>query len=75
MHYDTAQCSNPVAMRALKEVAGTSQIVFGTDYWYRTAAETGRGLTTNKVFNATELRAINRGNVEKMIPSLKGKTA
>lgn len=75
MYYDTAQCSNPVAMRALREVAGVSQIVFGTDYWYRTAGETGKGLTTNKVFNAHELRAINRGNVERIIPRYKGKAA
>jgi predicted TIM-barrel fold metal-dependent hydrolase len=75
MYYDTAQCSNPVAMRALREVAGVSQIVFGTDYWYRTAGETGKGLTTNKVFNAQELRAINRGNVERIIPRYKGKAA
>ena len=42
----------------LRTVVPVSQIVFGTDYWYRTAEETGRGLTTNKVFNAEELRHI-----------------
>jgi hypothetical protein len=39
-----------------------------TDYWYRTAAETGGGLTTGKVFNAGELSAINRGNAERIFP-------
>jgi len=68
MYYDTAQSSNPVAMRALREVVPVSQIVFGTDYWYRTAAETGRGLVTSKVFNAEELSAINRGNAERILP-------
>lgn len=72
MYYDTAQASNPVAMRALRTVVPMSQIVFGTDYWYRTAEETGRGLTTNKVFNAEELRMINRGNVERILPRYKG---
>jgi hypothetical protein len=29
-------------------------------------------LNTNKVFNAEELRMINRGNVERIIPKYKG---
>ena len=71
-YYDTAQASNPVAMGALRQVVPVTQIVYGTDYWYRTAEETSRGLTTNKVFNAEELRMINRGNVERIIPKYKG---
>jgi 6-methylsalicylate decarboxylase len=71
MYYDTAQASNPVAMGALRKVVPVSQIVFGTDYWYRTAAETGKGLTTSKVFNASELHAVNRGNVERILPRYK----
>ena len=39
MYYDTAQQSNPVAMRALRTVAPVSQIVFGTDYPYRNTEE------------------------------------
>jgi len=72
MYYDTAQASNPVAMRALRTVVPVSQIVYGTDYWYRTAGETGKGLTTNQVFTAAELKMIDRGNVERMIPKYKG---
>ena len=72
MHFDTAQASNPVAMGALRKVVPVSQILFGTDYWYRTAAETGRGLVTSKVFNAAELRMINRGNAERLMPQYKG---
>ena len=71
-YYDTAQASNPVAMGALRQVVPVTQIVYGTDYWYRTAEETARGLNTNKVFNAEELRMINRGNVERIIPKYKG---
>jgi predicted TIM-barrel fold metal-dependent hydrolase len=70
-YYDTAQSSNPVAMDALKKVVGASQIVFGTDYWYRTAEETGRGLVTSRVFTPTELRAIDRGNAERLMPRLR----
>ena len=67
-YYDTAQASNPVAMGALRQVVPVTQILFGTDYWYRTAEETGRGLTTNKVFNAQELQMIGRGNAERIMP-------
>jgi len=71
MYFDTAQASNPVAMGALRQVVPVSQILFGTDYWYRTAAETAHGLTTCKVFNDAELRMINRGNAEKLLPKYK----
>ena len=72
MYYDTAQASNPVAMGALRKVVPVSQIVYGTDYWYRSAAETSRGLMTNGVFSADELKAINRGNAERILPRYKG---
>jgi hypothetical protein len=68
MYYDTAQASNPVAMSALRKVVPVSQIPYGTDYWYRTAAETHRGLDAGKVFNAQELRAVNRENAERILP-------
>lgn len=68
MYYDTAQCSNPVAMGALRKVVPVSQIVFGTDFHWRTAEETGRGLITSKIFNDAELHAINRGNAERILP-------
>jgi hypothetical protein len=68
MYYDTAQCSNPVAMGALRKVVPVSQIVFGTDFHWRTAEETGRGLITGKIFNEAELHAINRGNAERLLP-------
>ena len=70
-YYDTAQSSNPIAMDALRKVVGVSQIVFGTDFWYRTAEETGRGLVTSGVFTPAELQAIDRGNAERLIPRLK----
>lgn len=70
-YYDTAQSSNPIAMGALRQVVPVSQIVYGTDYWFRTAAETSRGLMTNKVFTPEELYAINRGNAERILPRYK----
>ena len=72
MYYDTAQATNPVAMKALRTVVPVSQIVYGTDYWYRSAAETSKGLMTNKTFNDEELRAINRGNAMRILPKYRG---
>ena len=70
-YYDTAQASNPVAMTALRMVVGTSQIVFGTDVWYRSTVETARGLETAKVFAPAELHAIARGNAERLLPQFR----
>ena len=71
MYFDTAQSTNPVAMRALRTVVPLSQIVYGTDYWYRNAAETSLGLLGDKVFTADELKAINRTNAERILPRYK----
>jgi predicted TIM-barrel fold metal-dependent hydrolase len=71
MYFDTAQISNPVAIAALRQVVPVSQIVFGTDYWYRTAEETARGLITSRVFSETELQMINRGNAERLFARLR----
>ena len=71
MHFDTAQISNPVALSALKKVVPVSQILYGTDYWYRTAEETARNLMAAKAFTEAELRAINRGNAERLLPRYK----
>jgi predicted TIM-barrel fold metal-dependent hydrolase len=70
MYYDTAQATNPISMRALRTLVPVSQIVFGTDFPFRTTAETGKGLTTCGVFNARELRAIDRENALKLLPRL-----
>ena len=48
-----------------------SQILFDTDYWFRGIEETVKNLETCGVFNAEELRAINRGNAENMMPKYK----
>jgi predicted TIM-barrel fold metal-dependent hydrolase len=62
-YFDIAQAANPVATRALRAVAPTSQIVFGTDYPYRTPIEHVQALEAAKVFDARELAAVYRGNL------------
>ena len=68
MYYDCAQCSNMIAMRALRTMVPVSQILFGTDYPFRSAGETGQGLVASGVFDAAELRAVNRENAQRLLP-------
>lgn len=68
MYYDCAQCSNMIAMRALRTMVPMSQLLFGTDYPFRSAGETGQGLVASGVFNAAELRTVNRENAMRLLP-------
>ena len=67
-YYDTAQVANAVTIGALAKLVPVSQIVFGTDYPYRTGAEHARGLAAH--FGADELNAIDRGNALRILPRL-----
>jgi predicted TIM-barrel fold metal-dependent hydrolase len=68
MYYDCAQTSNPIAMRALRTMVPVSQILFGTDFPFRTTEETARGMDTCRAFNTAEIRAINRDNAVRLLP-------
>lgn len=70
-YYDTAQAFSPPAMWGLKKIVPTSQIVFGTDFPYRTAEEHVKGLKACGVFNGRELAAIDSGNALRLLPRLK----
>lgn len=65
-YYDTAQAANPIIMAALTRMVATSQIVFGTDYPYRTAAEHVKGLAA--IFGADDLAKIDRANALRLLP-------
>jgi 6-methylsalicylate decarboxylase len=67
-HYDTAQVANPVAMAALTKVVPTSQILFGTDFPYRTALDHVRGL--KQIFDDADLRKIASDNARALLPRL-----
>jgi 6-methylsalicylate decarboxylase len=71
-YYDTAQTSNPAAMSALSKVVPISQIVFGTDFPFRNAAEHVKGLKECGVFSAADLQAIDRRNAVNLWPRLAG---
>jgi predicted TIM-barrel fold metal-dependent hydrolase len=68
-YYDTAQVSNPITMAALVKLVPISQIVYGTDFPYRTAADHTKGLS--EIFSGRELAAIDRENALRLIPRLK----
>jgi predicted TIM-barrel fold metal-dependent hydrolase len=66
-YYDTAQASNAAAMSALRKVVPMSQIVFGTDYPFRTSADHVKGLRECAVFSAAEIRAIEQENPARLL--------
>jgi len=67
-YYDTAASTNPINIQSLKMLAGVSQIVFGTDYPFGNSANTATALQQVGL-DANELRAIDRDNVLKILPS------
>jgi 6-methylsalicylate decarboxylase len=65
-YYDTAQASNPIAMASLTKMVAVSQILFGTDYPYRTSEEHVRGLAA--VFGPEDIKKIERENALRLLP-------
>jgi len=57
-------------MSALTKVVPVEQIVFGTDYPYRTSADHVRGLRNSGVFGDAQLRMIERETALGLMPQL-----
>ncbi len=70
-YYETAHASKPAALDALKDVAPVSQILFGSDVPIRAYDLTTVGLDEYPGFSASDWRAINRGNAERLWPRFK----
>ena len=69
-YYDVAQVAHPAALASLAQVAPVSQILFGTDYPYRTSADHVKGV--NDFFTDEADRSkINRDNALALLPQLK----
>jgi 6-methylsalicylate decarboxylase len=68
-YYDTAQVANAVTIGALAKLVPISQIVFGTDYPYRSGMEYTKALPAN--FGADDLKAIDRENTLRILPRLR----
>ena len=68
--YDTAQISGAVTMEALTKLVPVSQIVYGTDFPYRTGADHTKGVTG--FFKGKDLNMVDRENALRLIPRLRG---
>ena len=68
--YDTAWSAHPMALASLTRLVPATQILFGSDYPYRTGEDHVKGLTEYG-FSAADLRAIERGNALRLIPRLR----
>jgi predicted TIM-barrel fold metal-dependent hydrolase len=69
MNYDIAQAAYPATLGGLMRLVPTSQILFGTDFPWRTGAQHSQGLIDCGVSPA-DIRAIERDNALKLIPRL-----
>jgi predicted TIM-barrel fold metal-dependent hydrolase len=69
-YYDTAQISRTITLGALAKLIPVSQIVYGTDYPYRSGIDHTQGVSAT--FSGADLAAIDRDNVVRLIPRLKG---
>jgi predicted TIM-barrel fold metal-dependent hydrolase len=67
--YDTAQSSHPVTLGALRTLVPVSQMLFGTDFPFRTAAEHVANLA-GCGFTPEEIAAIEGGNASRLLASL-----
>ena len=68
-YYDTAQISNAAAVAALTKVVPTTQILFGTDYPFRTSADYVAPL--KELFGEADLRKIESENARALLPRLR----
>jgi len=68
-YYDTAQAAHPYAMSSFRQVVQLSQLLFGTDFPYVSAALTAKGLE-GCGFAERELAGIYRENAVRLLPRL-----
>jgi predicted TIM-barrel fold metal-dependent hydrolase len=69
-HYDIAQAAHPMALASLLKLVPVSQVLFGTDFPFRTAMDHVKGLTEYG-FSDGDLRAIDRDNAVRLLPRLR----
>jgi len=68
-HYDTAQVSLDGTLAALAKLVPISQIVYGTDFPYRSAAEHSKGV--DALFGEDDRKRVNRDNALGILPRLR----
>jgi predicted TIM-barrel fold metal-dependent hydrolase len=70
-YYDIAQAPERAPMAALRAVAPVSQLLFGTDWPHQTTEEHVTGLIKSGIFDEAELKAIDRDNALRLLPTLR----
>jgi len=68
-HYDTAIITHPAPLSALTALVPMSQIVFGSDFPFRTATKSVAGLKA--FFDAARLNIIDNENAFRLVPRLR----
>lgn len=69
-YYEIAQANHPGALAALTKLVPISQVLFGSDYPLRPAAEAVAGVSSYG-FTDSERRALNGDNALRLVPRLK----
>ncbi|HYB55180.1 MAG TPA: amidohydrolase family protein [Alphaproteobacteria bacterium] len=70
LYYDTANSAYPPTMAALLKFVPVSQVLFGSDFPYLTITQNVEGFAKLGL-TGRELRAIDRGNAERLLPRFK----
>ncbi len=68
--YDTAWSAHPGALASLTKLVSIPQVLFGSDYPYRTGEDHVKGLTAYG-FGEADLRAIGYENARRLLPRLR----
>jgi 6-methylsalicylate decarboxylase len=66
-HYDIAQSAHPMALGSLLQIVSVSQVLFGTDFPFRTSEEHVTALAACG-FTAAQVLAIERDNALRLLP-------
>jgi predicted TIM-barrel fold metal-dependent hydrolase len=66
--YDTAMSTAAPPLAALTKVVKPTQILFGTDFPFASAATVAAGLRSSGLFSAADIAAIERGNAARIMP-------
>jgi predicted TIM-barrel fold metal-dependent hydrolase len=69
-YYECAQAAHPMALGPLRRLVALPQILFGTDFPYRTAGDIAAGLAKCGLSDR-EIQAISRGNALRLFPRFK----
>ena len=73
MYWDTALSASDPVLRMLRDVAGISQVLYGTDFPYQRrdlAAKSKQQVLQSSALNDLEHRAILGGNASRLVPRL-----